>query len=352
MAEHASGWWKTIAISQNIEYDGMFWGQKSDASYCVANMSMHFYRTWDRDFASYVYPFVKATATFWEKYVKWENGRYVIYNDAVHEATVGDFNPILSLGFVRQTMQTALDMSELLNVDAERRAKWTDVRDNISDYPLMERDGKTVFRLTEKGIAVVDGNSLAIQHIYPGGQIGLDSSPELLQISRNTLQHKDWLDMNASNSIFPTAVRIGIDPDTIIYHLNRYVKHTFPNGFQLDNPHGVENWSTVPNTINEMLCMGHQDVVRLFPVWPRNKDAEFYHIRVEGAFLVSAALKKGEVENLTIFSEQGRDLCLLNPWPGHDVVVKEKNGGETTESGERIRISTKPDKTYFFKKAK
>jgi hypothetical protein len=342
-----SEWWATISIHENIEYDGMFWGQKSNASYCVANMAMHFYRTWDKDFARRVYPFVKAAATFWEKYVVWENGRYVIYNDAIHEGTAGDFNPILSLGFVRQTMQVALDMSELLDTDAARREKWNDVRTHIADYPLMERDGKTVFRLTEKGIAVVDANSLAIQHIYPGGQIGLSSPPELLQIAKNTMRYKNWLDNNASNSIFPAAVRVGMDPDTIIYHLNRYVRHTFPNGFQSDNPHGVENWSTVPNTINEMLCMGHQDIVRLFPVWPQNRDASFHQIRVEGAFLVSAALKNGEVSGLTIVSEQGRPLNLLNPWKGRKVKVTGA-GAETIHDGERIKINTKAGVTYRF----
>jgi hypothetical protein len=161
-----------------------------------------------------------------------------------------------------------------------------------------------------------------------------------------------WLDGNGRNRFFPAAVRVGYDADSILYHLHRYSEHTFPNGYQLNNAHGVENWSTVPNTVNEMLCMGHQGVLRLFPVWPKNKDASFRQIRVEGAFLVSAALKNGEVTDLSVFSEKGRELHLLNPWKNRKVKVKGKKG-ETVYEGERIKISTQAGVTYrFFPDAK
>ncbi|MDR0750853.1 MAG: hypothetical protein LBF62_14960 [Tannerellaceae bacterium] len=331
---------------ENIEDEGMFWGQKSNVSYAVANLSMQFYLTWDREFTQKVYPFVRAAAIFWEKYLVYEDGRYVDYNDAIHEGTIGDKNPLLSLGLIRQTMRTATDMSELLGEDDDRREKWMHIHDHISHYPVFERNGKTVFRYTETGIEWVDGNTLGIQHIYPGGAIGPDSSPELLAVAMNTMQEMQrWLDSNGNNSFFPAAVRIGYNPDTILYHLDRYVKHSFPNGYQMDNPHGVETLSTVPNTVNEMLCMGHQGVTRLFPVWNRSRDASFHQIRVEGAFLISAKLENGEIGNVTVFSEQGKELHLLNPWEGRKLKVKGPDG-ERQYEGERIRINTGKGATY------
>jgi hypothetical protein len=211
MEANLTGWWTAVPINKNVEYDGMFWGQKSNASYAVANLSMHFYRTWDREFARKIYSFVRASAVFWEKYPVYEDGRYVDYNDAIHEGTVGDKNPLLSLGLIRQTMQTATDMSALLGEDADRREKWMHIHDRISPYPVFERNGKTVFRYTEAGIGWVDGNTLGIQHIYPGGAIGLDSDPELLAVAMNTMREMQrWIDGNGSNSFFPAAVRIGM----------------------------------------------------------------------------------------------------------------------------------------------
>ena len=334
---------------KNVEDEGLFWGQKSNSSYAVVNMSMQFYRTWDIDFTRKVYPFVKGAAAFWEGYLKYEDGRYVIYNDAIHEGTIGTINPILSLGLVRMVMQTAVDMSTLLNADADKRIRWADIGARISEYPLQEKDGKTVFRYTEKGIAWWNGNTLGIQHIYPAGQIGHDSDPELLQIAANTVEVMQcWIDFNGTNSFFPAAVRVGYSPDTILTKLQLYSRHTYPNGFQLNNPHGIENLSTVPNTVNEMLCMGHQDVVRIFPVWPRNKDASFHQIRVEGAFLVSAELRNGFVTNLSITSEKGKDLCLENPWPQRKVKITKKGAGCDTVEGKRINITTKENETYRF----
>lgn len=335
--------------SKNIEDEGMFWGQKSNSAYAVVNMSMQFYRTWDKEYTRKIYPFVKGVATFWEKYLTREGDRYVIYNDAIHEGTVGTMNPILSLGLVRLVMQTVLDMSTLLDLDKDKRSQWAFILDHLSDYPLQERNGKTVFRYTEKGTDWWEGNTLGIQHIYPAGQIGLNSDPKLLEIAYNTVdQMQRWLDSNGSNSFFPAAVRIGYNPDSILAHLDAYSKHTYPNGFQLNNPHGIENWSTVPNTINEMLCMGHQDIVRVFPVWPRDKDATFHQIRVEGAFLVSSELKNGVVKSLTLVSEKGRDLTLQNPWRQTKVEVANEITGKNVVEGEYITMKTEAGQTYQF----
>lgn len=332
-----------------VEDEGFFMGQKSNSSYAVVNMSMQFYHTWDKSFTEKVYPFVKGVATFWENYLTFEGGRYVIYNDAIHEGTVGTKNPILSLGLVRMVMQTANDMSVLLQTDADRREQWKHVLDNLSEYPLQERNGKTVFRYTETGTDWWGDNTLGIQHIYPAGQIGLNSDPELLKVAHNTLQEMQrWLDFNGSNSFFPAAVRIGYEPDSILHHLARYSQYTYPNGFQLNNPHGIENLSTVPNTINEMLCMGHQDLLRVFPVWPRDKEALFSQLRAEGAFLVSSELKAGIVTYISVFSEQGRPLNLVNPWKGKKVILETDGTDKKVFEGDIIRIETEQGKTYRF----
>lgn len=325
----------------NIEAGGMFWGQKSNSAYAVANMAMQFYRTWDKDYARKVYPFVKGVATFWENYLTREGNRYIILNDAIHEGTVGTMNPIASLGLVRMVMDTAFDMSEFLGVDEDRRRVWKERREHLSAFPLQERDGKKVFRYTEKGVDWWPDNTLGIQHIYPAGQIGLASDPELLDVARNTIEVMGrWLDFNGTNSFFPAAVRVGYPADSILVHLKEYSLHTYPNGFQSGNPHGTENWSTVPNTINEMLCMGHQDMVRLFPVWPLDADASFHQIRVEGAFLVSASLRGGIVGEVTVESERGRDLSMQNPWEGQEVEINGPDGTQTVCQGPVIRIKT------------
>ncbi|MEX6688826.1 hypothetical protein QTN47_15065 [Danxiaibacter flavus] len=326
---------------KQVEDEGLFFGQKSNAAYCAVNFSMQFYKTYDIAFTKRVYPFVKAVAVFWQHYLKKENDRYIILNDAIHEGTIGTKNPILSLGLVPSILKTAIDMSSLLHVDESVRKDWQNKHDSIAPFPLQEKNGRTVFRYSEKGTAWWDGNTLGIQHIYPGGQIGLNSDSSLLQTARNTIDEMQrWLDMNGSNSFFPAAVRVGYNADTILQKLREYSLHTYPNGFQLNNPHGIENCSTVPNTINEMLCMSHQNTIRVFEVWPKTKDAAFEKIRCDGAFLVSSALKDQSVQYIKIMSEKGKDCVLKNPWPNKQVIVKSNKRKEMHVSGAIISFNT------------
>ncbi len=325
------------------EKGGLFFGQKSNAAYCVVNLSMRWYRSYDPAYAKKVYPFIREVTQFWEDYLEFEDGRYVVRSDAVHEGSGDNFNPVLTLGLVRNLFETALDMSTVLALDADRHEKWHHILEHLSEFPTQERGGKTIFRYTERGTDWWRDNTLGIQHVYPGGAVGLDSEPELLRVAHNTIDVMNrWHDFNGMNSFFPAAVRVGYDAETIFARLRTYVREgTRPNGFAKDNPHGIENCSIVPNTINEMLCMGHQGVLRFFPVWPKNRPARFANLRAEGAFLCAGALDERVVQYVHILSERGRDCTLANPWPGKAVTLyRDGKQGETLE-GARFTFRTK-----------
>jgi len=323
-----------------VEQGGVFLGQKCNAPYCLINMAMRWYHTYDLDYAKKVYPFVIEVANFWEDYLKFENGRYVVYNDSIQENSGPDVNSLLSLGLVYNTFTLALDMSAELGVDKDRQEKWRHILKNLSKFPTFEKDGVTVFRYSEKGTEWINGNSVGIQHIYPCGAIGLDDDPKLLEIARNTIGAKGrpWAGDNGENSHYPAAVRVGYDPATILERLTTLwsTSRKTANGL----PETMEQCSTCPNTINEMICMSHRQVLRLFPVWPKNKDARFWNLRAEGALLVSSALKGGAVQYVKIHSEKGRDCTMVNPWPGKAVDVYRDGKKVETLKGERVVMKT------------
>jgi hypothetical protein len=58
------------------------------------------------------------------------------------------------------------------------------------------------------------------------------------------------------------------------------------------------------------------NVIRIFPCWPKEKDARFTRLRAQGGFLVSAEQKGGLVTKLEIVSTVGGPLRVLNPWTG------------------------------------
>ena len=347
------------AKPQHVEKGGLFYHQRSNAAYCLVNVAMRWYHTYDKAYARQLYPLVRDVADFWEDYLKFENGRYVIYKDSVHERSGNgnDFNSVVSLGLVRNAFELAIDMSGEMGVDADRHAKWKHILANLSTWSYqtlrlphgrgedrsVKKPERKVFRYTERGTAWWRNNTLGIQHIYPAGAIGLDSPPEVLQVSRNTIDVMNrWFDGNGMNSFYPAAVRVGYDPKVILAKLREMVAtRGAPNGFIKRNPHGIENCSIVPNTINEMLCMGHQGVLRLFPVWPRDTDARFADLRARGAFLVDSELRGGVVQYVRIKSERGRPCVVRNPWPKQKVTVLRGGVKAETVSGPRFTLKTR-----------
>ena len=100
-----------------------------------------------------------------------------------------------------------------------------------------------------------------------------------------------------------------------------------------------------------MLLQSYQGVLRVFPDWPKDRDARVGELRAYGAFLISSEIVRGEVKSLLIESEKGRVCTLQNPWPGRRLALARDGGnaerlhGATvtfkTSAGERI--SVKPE---------
>ena len=319
------------------------WNQKFNNAYAATDMIMHFYVTRDPAYAARIYPTLKQMSTFWAAYLTKDGTRYVINNDAQHEGNAyPQMNGVMSLGLVRLLLQASSDLGAALGLDADLRATWQDRLTNLSAFPTFTKDGKTVFRYTEVGLDWNGGNSIGIQHIYPGGQIGLGSDPTLLTTAQNMVSEMArWSDDNGTNTFYPAAARVGHDPNDILTHLAAWVSgHQYPNLHIHTGGGGIENFNTVPSTIAEMLLQSFQGKLRLFADWPTTADARFGDLRAYGAFLVSSALQAGVVQYLRIASEQGGPVVFVNPWPGKTLRVY-KNGVDTGAlTGTEITVST------------
>ena len=339
----------------SLEFGHCFLGQKSNASYAATVMTMHWYSTYNESYAiNTAYPYLREVAAFWETYLKFEDNRYVIYNDAIHEVDfwrddfdpkttpnhIDDFNPILSLGAIRMTLKCLLDMVNTLGIEEEKVEKWEHILSHLSNFPTFEKDGKTVFRYTERGMEWLDNNALGIQHIYPCGEIGLFSDKNEIEIARNSFFAVDrWDDKNAFSSYYPCAARLKVDPDLIIENLKKiYKKRQWPN--LLFNIFGgcLENTSTTATTINEMLLQSHKKIVVVFPCWTKKLDVEFNNLRAYGAFLVSSKMTNGNIEFVTIKCQRESTLKILNPYKNTNIV---HNGTTFTSSDKIISIETK-----------
>lgn len=347
------------------EHGVLFLGQKSHAAYACVIPIMHWFSTYNKEYAlENYYNFVLNVAAFWEDYLVKEKGRYVIRNDAAHEIPyyrgekfnylthknqIEAVNAINSLGLVKLLFNGIYDMAKELNLNAEKYPLWQDIINNLSDFPTFIKHGKRCFRYSKRGIRWRNDNTVGLQHIYPASQIGFASGEKLLKIARNTYFINDRrLDDNGSNSYLPAGARIGVDPEFLIEGIHQNIKEfALPNRLFRHHGGGIEHLTTIPATVNEMLMQSHEGVIRLFPCWNRKSSASFENLRADGAFLVSAELKNEKITSLKIKSLKGRK-CTVEA-NGIKTVVREKDKEEIPfrTDGNVISFETQADDVYI-----
>ncbi|MBO5359209.1 MAG: hypothetical protein J6B25_00055 [Clostridia bacterium] len=347
------------------EHGILFLGQKSHAAYAAVIPIMHWYSTYDKDYArENYYDFIFNVAAFWEDYLVKKNGKYIIKNDAAHEipyyrgkkfryithkGQIEAVNAINSLGLVKLLFQGIYDISKELELNTDKLAVWQEISDNLSDFPTFIKHGKKCFRYSKRGIRWRDDNTVGLQHIYPASQIGFSSGEKLLKIAKNTYFINDRrLDDNGSNSYLPAGARIGVDPDFIIEGIKQNIKEfAMPNGLFRHHGGGIEHLTTVPATINEMLMQSYEGIIRLFPCWDKKSNASFENLRADGAFLVSAELKNEKVNSLKIKSLKGRK-CTVECDSIKSVIRKSDNQRiDFTAEGNTVTFETKENETYI-----
>ncbi len=294
-----------------------YMGQKCAAAFAAVPHVDHFHYQQDLSYTRHhLYPFVREAARFWEGFLKREGERYVIQGSAAHEHGGEDSNTALDLVLVRRLFRGLIAMSEALNTDAESRDTWRHIVDNLAPYPTTTHQGRTVFKQSENAAGF--SRSITLMNLaWPGcGDIGFGGDPHLTKIMRDTLDAIDrWDQGNSFAWVMIAAVRTA-HPDAYQRFVDRL---TGPGGLRdnltLAQAYGGIETCGATLAVNEMLLQSSEGVLRLFPVWPRHRDAAFQNLRAHGGVLVSAALRDGGVTSLSLKPAHTSHVRLLNPWP-------------------------------------
>lgn len=363
---------KRYATRENtIDSGYKFLGQKINAVFGASNMLMRFYSTYDETYARRVYPYLLACADFWEDYLKWDNGRYVIEMDHYGEVMpnlrnkgqwrhmLGDYNSTLSLGLVKMLFKGMLEVSSYLGVDGERRKKWDHIYTHLSAFPTQEVEGRVRLKSVEKSPSEWHSRAMGLARvsihglILPGEVCGPVTDSAFNAILLSDVSHwKDRMQQpgewgntlgNGIETCFPGAVRVGYDADEILKQLKDRIRaSSLPNGWITQAGGGTETLAAVPLTINEMLLQSYEGRVRIFPNWNHRRNAAFNRLRAYGAFVVSSELAGGKVQFVDILSEKGRDLELENPWKGARIQVERDGKKAEITEGKVMTIKTRP----------
>ena len=96
--------------------------------------------------------------------------------------------------------------------------------------------------------------------------------------------------------------------------------------------------------LQEMLIQSYSGTVKLFPAVPESwKNAGFYKLRTEGAFLVSALKQNGKVARVEISSEKGGRLKLQNPFGTNDFEVSLSGCKQIPGSNKILEFECQPN---------
>ena len=310
---------------------GLYHNQTANASYSALAGVEYYKYTMDEEYLhDYLYDYLKGCAAFYETWMEHDEatGQYNIYA-GYHEQSWG-YNPTIELQTIYFIFDTIVNASETLGVDADKREKWIDIRDNLAPLPTADCNGKEVIAFAEKkwnggdnsefdsSLVKSDGNVCQLDGTLLDGMIGYFSSPETLQLVRNTLDVSEpaWAHGNHFTRVYASAVRSRYDINKIVSELAKTINQNMQANLRIKDPyHGVEKCGTTV-AVNEMLLLSDEGITKLFPNWYVDKNAKFGNLRAKGAFIVSAEYDgtAQEAKNVVVTSEKGQTMTLVSPW--------------------------------------
>lgn len=311
------------------------------------------------------YPMLKGVAEFYRNYpnVKKENGKYHIYHVNDNESIWGGHNTVEEISSMMGIFPAAIKASEILKVDNEMCPVWREFVTNLSplptsgDYPGMTNSpeiwvGSLPFesKVSKNAQRPPDGNTMPVWFFdlcNPGGK------PEMLKTANATYDSyfKDGITGNvypyvlsklpvagvilgrveAVRFLIPNQIRRNPKDEVLVNRMD------LSEGFYTTN---IERLGRAADALQLALvqslppCPGREPVIRVFPVWPKEWDAQF-SLLCRGNFLVTSSIKQGKIDFVEIKSQAGQVCNVYNPW-GKEPIDIYRNGKKVKCAGTEL----------------
>lgn len=353
-----------------VEGDESMWGQVSDGAFQCAVFCTHWEYTLDREYLKKVFPILDKTANFFMAWCEKEplsdgSYRYNVW-DSHWEGSGLQKNSAPALGSVKHLFETLVEVAPILNeigveVPPDKVAAWKDFHEHLADLAVgvYSINGAPVKMLS--GVENADGsanpsggNALNLESVIPGEVFAFDVTDEFRALAVNTVDGNVakspktvWTCVNQTPKLFATAIRAGYPAEKIIdaFKANQIRKFGQKNFHLHDGVHGVEKIGAM-EFIQSMLIQSDHGYVKIFPNWT-DADAKFENLRAKGCFLLSAEMKDGKVVRVSVTSEKGGRLRLVDPFGGETVPAGWSRGKTRNSNEPTIERDFKPGETVI-----
>jgi len=202
--------------------------------------------------------------------------------------------------------------------------------------------------------------------VFPGEQVGMGRNEGHLEIARRTARA---IRLEGGNDlVYQPLIRARLGMLDLEWFKNEVRYCQLPNGLANDRVRQIDGryndgvdydfmmrmgvWTenlSLPAVLNECMLQSFSGSIRLFPNTQGLGRAHFRNLRAVGAFLVSASYDGKTVSQVTLFSEKGASVKVVNPWPNSQLkVTRVKDGQPATVSvnGEVAQFRTQARERY------
>jgi len=337
---------------------------------------MNYEYTQDKEWLEkFAYPMVKGIAEFYRNFPNMKrasDGKYHIYHVNDNEPVWNGHNTDEEISAMMGILPVAIKASEILNLDADLRPLWKELLQNLSPLPLSSDFPK----LNGKPVTFVK-SLLPVRNGDASGLPDLNTMP-LWCFDLCTMESKDKEMMKVANNTFDAFFPLGINEATpagtltmlpavgallgrkdatryLITNqmkaLNEKVLENRMDDLEGNQATTAERLGRSSEALQNALCQsippnpGEDAIIRVFPAWPEEWDAQF-QLLCRGNFLVSSSYRKGEVEYIRVKSQGGKECRIRNPWGDSEIDIYENGGKIKLPGGALISFQTKINGQY------
>ncbi len=300
------------------------------------------------------YPLLRDVAIFFHDYlIEDGHGRLSISPSVHFESLSPSFdawgeNSLYAQSMFRGAFQRAMAAACILDRDANLQELWRTSLDRLAPLPEAKEGYWTAWENREE---CYHSHNFMLPMVFPAELVSRWHGPSEWQEAAR----KTWKRLQERNGPSHTGkawcggqglaeiLRIG-DVETA-FNRARFPEDNSPNALLRIWKHGILQADHGPGmcrVLGDMMLLGLDGVIHLFPGIPAGIAARFHSLRAPGAFLISAERRETQVDYVLIRSLAGRRLCLENPWPDKIVCLSPALGqkGCNIESEELIELAT------------
>jgi len=265
-------------------------------------------------------------------------------------------NCTFDIAMARYTLQAAIEGATTLGRDAELVTRFKQALALLPDYPSTQGEEPVVVDV-EDAPPINYNIVVPTTPVFPCDVVTWQSSAEQRELFSRTLESIQW---NGNNSMVMLGVaRARLDmPGTLDWMREEVKARLRPNGTLTLNRlgahfnsfgHYTEQFAATM-VLSELLLQSVDDVIRVFPAWPRQKDARFQHLRTQGGFLVSSSLVAGKIDSIDVEPTVGGPLRFVSPWK--TIAVRTSTAmpsrSLTPDAQGIVHVSTRPGDRLIF----